>query len=345
VGLVAVALAGVVVAVILATGTPPAARRDAGPYAAATSPSGPGGASPTPAEPVPSPEETATAGTAETPAATPAPATPTAETVRPTPTPSRRTCPGHPTPACTGVPPGTRLTTLPLNVDGAAYEVTEPGTVLDGVHIPGDLLIKADGVVIRNSRIDGGVSNEFRLRRYSFTITDSTVGPAEGCLTAPGVGEARFTALRVHVRGHGDGFHASGDDIVIRDSYVKLCSNPGDHSDGIQTYKTGKGLIFDHNTVDQRYAKDITAPIFITDEGAEDVIVTRNLVMGGTYSIQVKNVSGRAVVRDNRLVDGSWVYGPVEADCATIEWSGNTLVTIDEDYRITRTVGPLPCST
>jgi hypothetical protein len=67
--------------------------------------------------------------------------------------------------------------------------------------------------------------------------------------------------------------------------------------------------------------------------------------MGGTYSIQVKNVSGRAVVRDNRLVAGSWVYGPVEADCATIEWSGNTLVTIDEDYRITRTVGPLRCAT
>jgi hypothetical protein len=51
------------------------------------------------------------------------------------------------------------------------------------------------------------------------------------------------------------------------------------------------------------------------------------------------------VVRDNRLVAGSWVYGPVEADCATIEWSGNTLVTIDEDYRITRTVGPLRCAT
>ncbi|TQM77303.1 hypothetical protein [Thermopolyspora flexuosa] len=344
VGLVAAALAGVVLAALLITGTSPAAHRDAGPYAAVTSPPGPGDASPTPAEPVPSREETATEA-AETPAATPASVTSTEQPVPPTPAPSRRKCPGHPTPACTGVPPGTRLTTLPLNVDGAAYEVTEPGTVLDGVHIPGDLLIRADGVVIRNSRIDGGVSNEYRLRRYSFTITDSTVGPATGCLTAPGIGEARFTALRVHVRGHGDGFHASGDDIVIRDSYVKLCSNPGDHSDGIQTYKTGKGLIFDHNTVDQRYAKDITAPIFITDEGAEDVIVTRNLVMGGTYSIQVKNVSGRAVVRDNRLVDGSWVYGPVEADCATIEWSGNTLVTIDEDYRITRTVGPLHCAT
>jgi len=362
-GLVAAVPAGVALAALLTPGPSPAGRRDAGPYAAATPSPEPGGdaASPTPAEPTPSPEQPTpspeqptpspeeTAGPVADPeetateAARPPAATPTARPVRPR--PARRKCPGHPTPACTGVPPGTRLTRLALNLDGEAYEVTEPGTVLDGAHIPGDLLIRADDVVIRNSRIDGGVSNEFRLRRYSFTITDSTVGPAKGCLTAPGIGEARFTALRVHVRGHGDGFHASGDDIVIRDSYVKLCSNPGDHSDGIQTYQTGKGLIFDHNTVDQRFAKDITAPIFITDEGAEDVIVTRNLVMGGTYSIQVKNVSGRAVVRDNRLVAGSWVYGPVEADCATIEWSGNTLVTIDENYRITRTVGPLHCAT
>ncbi|MEV5412350.1 hypothetical protein AB0K60_26400 [Thermopolyspora sp. NPDC052614] len=304
----------------------------------------PTGDPPSSGAPSPVPSPSASAGTpAPTPEPTP-PATQGGEDTEAKRPPDGRSCPGHPTPACTGVPPGTRLTRLALN-EGGAYRVTERGTVLDGVHIPGDLLIVADDVVIRNSRIDGSLSNEYKLHRYSFTIADSTVGPPKGCLTAPGVGEARFTAERVHIRGHGDGFHASGDDIEIRDSYVRLCSNPGDHSDGIQTYLAGKGLVFDHNTVDQRFAKDITAPIFITDEQAEDVTVTRNLVMGGTYSIQVKNVSGRAVVRDNRLVDRSWVYGPVEADCATVEWSGNTLVTIDDDYRITSTVGPLPCAT
>ncbi|MEV5412348.1 hypothetical protein AB0K60_26390 [Thermopolyspora sp. NPDC052614] len=248
----------------------------------------------------------------------------------------------HPTPETTGVPPGTKLKRLKSNYEGI-YRVTKRGTVLDGVHIASDLLIVADDVVIKNSRIDGGVIGEYSGKIYSFTITDSTVGPTKGCLTAPGIGAAEYTAERVHIRGHGDGFNASGDDIEIRDSYVRLCSNPGDHSDGIQTYMTGKGLIFDHNTIDQRFAKDITAPIFITDEQAEDVTVTRNLVMGGTYSIQVRNVKGKAVVRDNRLVDRSWVYGPVDSECATVEWAGNTLVTIDDDYRITSTVGPLQC--
>ncbi|MFF0309417.1 DUF4082 domain-containing protein [Streptosporangium sp. NPDC004379] len=272
--------------------------------------------------------------------------TPTSKPVPPRdpdPVPDPRVCAGYPTPACTGVPPGVKLRTLALNEDGAAYRVTKSGTVLDGVHIPGDLLINADDVTVRNSRIDGYVVNADGDKTFRFTIADSTVGPASGCQTLPGIGQDKYTALRVHVRGHGDGFRASGDDVTIRDSYVDLCSNPGDHSDGIQTYNTGKNLTFHHNTVDQRHAKDITAPIFLTDDQIVNATVTDNLIMGGTYSIQLKNARGQLVVRGNRLVDHSWVYGPVEADCAKIDWSGNSLVTIDQNYRVTSTVAPLPC--
>jgi hypothetical protein len=240
------------------------------------------------------------------------------------------------------VPAGTQLTKLALNLDGAAYRVTRPGTVLNRVHIPGDLLITAQNVTIKNSQIDGTVLDEYANKMYSFTITDSTVGPAKGCLTAPGVGESNYTATGVLIRGHGDGFRDSGDNVNIQHSYVHLCSNPGDHSDGIQTYMAGDGLVLNHNTIDQRDAKDITAPIFITDMRA-NVTVTNNLIMGGTYSIQVRKVSGTQVVRNNMLVDKSWVYGPMDADCGTIDWSGNALVTIDAHYRVTSTVGPLPC--
>ncbi|WP_285742831.1 hypothetical protein [Lentzea sp. NBRC 105346] len=226
---------------------------------------------------------------------------------------------------------------------GGAYRVTQAGAVIEGKHITGDLLITANNVIVRNSQIDGSVINEYGPNHYSFTISDSTVGPASGCLTAPGVGESEFTATRVHVRGHGDGFRASGNNIKIDESYVKLCSNPGDHSDGIQTYMMGTGLVLNHTTIDQRSATSVTAPIFIVDSGTRDVSVTNNLVMGGTYSIQLKNASGTQVVQNNRLVDKSWIYGPVEADCAEINWSGNTLVNIDANYNVTSTVGPLNC--
>ncbi|GIH22356.1 hypothetical protein Aph01nite_06660 [Acrocarpospora phusangensis] len=281
----------------------------------------------TPAPPVASPTDT------------PGPSTPTAEP-SPTVTPP---CPNHPTPACTGVPPGTKLRKLKLNEDGEAYRVRKRGTVLDGVHIPGVLLIHAEDVVVRNSRIDGYVSNLDGEKSFRFSISDSTVGPAKGCITMPAVGYERYTALRLHVRGNSDGFRASGDDIEIRDSYIYLCSNPDDHSDGVQAYDSGKGLIFDHNTVDQRFAKDITAPIFLTDGRQRDITLTNNLIMGGTFSIQVREAGGKMVVTGNRLVDKSWVYGPVDSECPRIDWQDNTLVTIDEDYTITGTVGPLEC--
>ncbi|WP_326819527.1 DUF4082 domain-containing protein [Streptosporangium sp. NBC_01756] len=307
-------------------------------------PTGTSGPKPT-GTPRPSATGTDDPGPAPTKLPTPKPTPKPTLTAGPTPTPEPdgKGCPAYPTPACTGVPPGTKLAMSALNEDGAAYRVTTPGAELNGVHIPGDLLINANGVKVRNSQIDGRVINADGDDTFSFTITDSTIGTAKRCQTLPGIGQDKYTATRVLIRGHGDGFRAAGDDIVIRDSYVDLCSNPGDHSDGIQTYNTGKGLIFDHNTVDQRHAKDITAPIFLVDKQIVDAVITDNLVMGGTYSIQLRNGRGNLVMRGNKLVDKSWVYGPVEADCAKIDWADNSLVTIDANYRITSTVGPLPC--
>ncbi|MGR6912906.1 hypothetical protein ACU635_01465 [[Actinomadura] parvosata] len=258
--------------------------------------------------------------------------------------PDGSSCPDHPTPACTGAPRGLQLQEVQLNTENVAFRVRSSGTVLDGVHIPGHLLVHADDVTIRNSVIDGDVINADGPRSFRFTITDSTVGTPGKCETMPAIGYDKYKATRVLVQGHGDGFRFSGDDVEIRDSYVKLCSRPGDHSDGIQAYNGGKGLLFHHNTVDQRGVKDITAPIFLVDGKSRDVTVTDNLVMGGTYSIQVRNASGKQIVRGNKLVDGSWVYGPVDSECAKTEWAGNELVTIDESYRVTSIVGPLECA-
>jgi hypothetical protein len=242
-----------------------------------------------------------------------------------------------PTAATTGVPSGTELTTRALN-DGGGLKITKSGTVLDKVHVRGNLVIAASNVVITNSQIDGTVVDE----NGSFTISDSTVGPTQGCIISPGVGDSNYTATRVNIRGHDDGFRASGPNIVVEDSFVHLCGPPGSHSDGIQTYLTGRGLVFNHNTVDQRDAKDFTAPVFITDPGAVDVTVTNNLLMGGTYSIQVQ-ARGTVVVKNNMLVDRSWQFGPVDSTCGALDWSGNKLVKIDSNYRVTAVVATLPC--
>jgi hypothetical protein len=86
--------------------------------------------------------------------------------------------PSYPTPACTGVPAGTSLTDLPVDAD-SSYTVTQDGTIIDGKHVAGTLVVKAKNVVIKNSLIDAGVYNDFENSKYSFSITDSTVGKSD----------------------------------------------------------------------------------------------------------------------------------------------------------------------
>jgi hypothetical protein len=258
-------------------------------------------------------------------------------------------CSTAPTPACTGAPAGSYLKRRALNLDGDAYKVTKAGTVLDHVWIPGNLTIKANNVVIRNSQIDGRVEGFYGNTDYSFAITNSTVGSPTKCDSLPAIGESNYTASGIYIRNHADGFRVSGSNVTIRDSFVKLCSNGSDHSDGIQAYgfSQARNVIFDHNTVDQRGVSDFTAPINLRDSSGGTLVnvqVTNNLIMGGTYSLQVKQATGQVVVSDNKVVDRTWSYGPAESECSVINWTGNSIVDIDANYNVTKTVRPLACS-
>ncbi|WP_162795368.1 hypothetical protein [Nonomuraea lactucae] len=279
--------------------------------------------------------------------AKPTPSEKYTDAARPVVAPGGRKCPDHPTPACTGLPPGTKLRKMEPN-DGPAYRVRKAGTVLDGVHITQDLLIAADNVKILNSRIDGGIMAEFDGRHYVYSVADTTIGPEKGCLTAPAVGAANYTVERVLIRGHADGFRDSGDSIVIKDSYARLCAEPGrNYSDGLQTYNAGRGLLLDHTTLDMRGVVAHNSPIFFNDkpDGTRDVTITNNLVMGGNFTIQLHNIHGRLVVQNNRVVDRTWEFAPVSGDCLdTIRWANNHIVTIDAHYRVTSIVRPLTCN-
>lgn len=315
------------------------------PSTPASSPS----SSPSSGTPSGTPASTGTASASPSSAAVQATPKPTDKPValgpRPVVAPDGRTCPDHPTTACTGAPPGRKLQLLPLN-DGNAYRPNVAGITLDGVYIPGDLVLTVKNVTIKNSVIDGSILAYKKDEQQPYTVMDTTVGPANGCNSLPALGEGHFTAARVYVRNHGDGVRDSGDDIVVMDTFIDLCSNPGDHSDGIQGYGAGRNLVFDHNTIDQRGVADRTAPIFFPAQSPRqaNITVTNNLVMGGTFSIQFHDIAGSLIVRNNMMVDKTWDYHPVEADCPKADWRDNELVEIDDAYRITRKVGPLECA-
>jgi hypothetical protein len=262
----------------------------------------------------------------------------------PTPPPSGRSCPplpAFPTAACTGLPPGTSLTLMNGDVTFATT-----GAVIDGKHITGDVTITANNITIKNSQIDGSINNWGGGNPYTYTITDSTVGPASGCNSASAIGSGRFTATRVLVRNSSDGFRISSDSVTIKDSFVVLCANNGDHSDGIQTEGGGgANTLVQHNTFDQRPAEpNTTAPIFWQDTGVGGSTITDNLLIGGGYTVRV--YIGPTTVTNNRIVNNptSGWYGPVNSTCNVLTWSGNTLVTIDAAYNVTGTLGPVACT-
>ena len=104
------------------------------------------------------------------------------------------------------------------------------------------------------------------------------------------------------------------------------------------------GLVFDHNTIDARNI-DATFMINLVDPNLSDVAVTDNLLAGGAYTIDTRWSGGpRWLVSNNYVVAGSWAYGPVsmENTCGSQDWSGNFIVTIDGDYKVTSKVEQLP---
>lgn len=244
-------------------------------------------------------------------------------------------CTDYPNAGCTGVPKGIALT----EVRGDLIAST-PGQVVDGKKITGRLYVAADDVIIRNSEIHGGVTGYRAGKDYRFTVTDTLIGAPSGCDGGVGVGSSRYTATRVHIRNFGDGFRDSGDDILIQDSFVVLCSNPGDHSDGVQGYQGGRNVVVRHNTIDQRAAKDVTSPIFFAD-GSLGAVVQDNLLAGGGYTVRLHGKG--FTFTGNQVVKDSWIYGPVSSDCPGVQWSNNRLVTIDADYRVTSAAGTLNC--
>jgi hypothetical protein len=267
--------------------------------------------------------------------------------------------PKYPKPSCTGVPAGTTLTDLPLNVDNDSYAVRTSGAVIDRKHIAGNLLIWADHVTVKNSQIDGTVYNEQGTTKHPYTITDSTVGLASKCITQPGLTYANYTARRVKVLGHDDGFRVdTPGHVQVHDSYAKLCWNPpalappdGSHSGGIQA-ECKQGVCYDsvfvHNTIDNRGPNGNSGMTYMSYDGnpTSGWTATDNLVMGGSYTVIFWWTQGpRYEVHNNRVVKNEWAYGPADtrASCANQNWSGNTLVTIDANYDITSTVANLPC--
>jgi len=276
---------------------------DCDPIAAGTptpTPSATQAASPSPSPTVPPSPTVAPTTTTAAPTTPPASPTPSPSTSTPTPSPTQTGCMPRPS-ACgwpdatnTGVPAGTALT-----VHQGDRTVNVAGTVIDGLDIRGCLIINANNVTIRNSRIGAGGDCEHYVVR-SFNRSGVVIEDVEIVLTGwetKGIAFDGYTARRVWFHGGSDCAH-TGTNVVIVDSFCDIpAGGPADgpHFDGFQS-DGGRNITLRHNTIRVPYAQTSAILMSTNTSPIRDVSIVDNLMAGGGWTVYCGTSTGGPVL-------------------------------------------------
>jgi hypothetical protein len=285
----------------------------------------------------------------------------TTVTPTPTPQPPPPTPPPPPTgdqfpnPSTAGTPAGWAPTTttsqdITLSQDGA---VVQDVRLTDGA----DITVTGKNVTIRRVELIGGYINNQPGRTpcgNGLLIEDTSVlaGPGDqenGQEAAISYGG--YTARNVEINDRSEGFRVSGTSfgcgpVTIENSFERITPpDPcGDwHGDGIQSY--GGGAVTVRNVaIDMRTSGCYGTAPFFRPSGQENTgpaTIDRMLVMGQGYPFRLE-MSGS--VSGLKIVDGSWIFGPVDVDCSALSSWEAKIVDIDANYAVTAVVRDQPCT-
>lgn len=229
--------------------------------------------------------------------------------------------------------------------------LTQSGSY-DRLHVFGSLIVNAPNVHLTNSWVEGSAGTEEAIvnNGVGFTLTDVTIGKTTGCNPQPGIGEHDYTALRVRIQSMGDGFRVSGNNVTATNSYVQTCDDANNHDDGMQAYCPGttcSNVMFKHNYLSVYGTRNYTAPLFGgSNPGGSNgqlanSVFNDNLLNGGVFSLYL--YSSTLQVTNNKIINGHWTYAPIDAS-SCVGFANNTIVTVDVNNNITRTIGPANCA-
>ncbi|WP_407344419.1 hypothetical protein [Pengzhenrongella phosphoraccumulans] len=189
----------------------------------------------------------------------------------------------YPDEKSTGVPAG-----VVLQPSGPLV-ITQPGAIIDGLEITGTVVVAADDVTIRRSRILGEtgsiiLKNEGRNLQVVDTEID---GRGKG---GPAVAFRDYSLLRVNIHDVAEGPRIAGGNVTISDSYVHHLVQVGDnHTDVIQAV-SGSRIVIKGNSL-QAFNPDTgslgnAAFMFGEDDNPlRDCLVEGNLMNGGNYTV------------------------------------------------------------
>lgn len=210
-----------------------------------------------------------------------------------------------PGPTTTGVlPQGRELARRgPLTIETA-------GQVVEGQDIRGALVIAADDVTVRQSRVTTGDYTAVTVRPgyRGVIVEDVEIVGQEGCAVGlAGLEGGAFTARRLNVSGCADGIKP-GDDTLVENSWIHdmrvVLPGPGrpdqSHNDGIQVSGPLRNVTIRGNNFQN---VGTNSSIQAKDDfggGIDGLLIDGNWLEGGGYSLYIWNTTN-VTVRDNRF--------------------------------------------
>jgi hypothetical protein len=226
---------------------------------------------------------------------------------------SPHTC-GYPDATNTGVPAGTTLT------PSGSITASTNGQVIEGKDITGTVVIAADNVTIRDSRIftkSTGSTAVININNGAdnFTLEDSEVGGNGSTTNAPEsavwnhYNNPGAKMIRSYIHGSPDNWEGRVD--MVKDSYMVVdAALPGSHDENIYVWCTTVNV--DHSTLINRHEQ--TATVFGDTLGCEgnSYTVTNSLLAGGGFTLYSQAAGESHAIPDAKTV----VTGNRFARCA-----------------------------
>jgi hypothetical protein len=181
----------------------------------------------------------------------------------------------------TGVP-----SSMALSPSGSLM-ITTDGEVVEGLDIQGSIIVKANDVTVRNSRITSDETairfeegSNLRVERVTFVGTNAKT--LDGAIQAWGT----ITVRRIQITGFGEGVDIYGTGGLIQDSYFHDMANAdGKLMDGIEAWEA-KQLVIRHNWIEMPGGNSvIKLPLDVPVPGGDDVLIENNLIAGGGWAV------------------------------------------------------------
>lgn len=235
----------------------------------------------------------------------------------------------YPGPDNTGVPAGTVLQ------PSGSITVTTDGEVIDGLDIDGCVLVSADNVVIRRSRISCGDRYSIRTRDASNLLVEDVEIDGRGANEAA-VCCANYTLRRVDISNAIDGPRLA-DNTVVEDSWIHhLHRRANSHNDTLQT--TGASNIIVRRNALEAYHPEIDDPMnaclmigSTTGPIVANLVFEGNYCNGGAYSIGIRHDlnASNIQIRENTF-GRDHAFGVVAVPHPGVHWDVPSNIYLDD---------------